>query len=56
LPADFPHRAISVWPKRSWGHYMLFVEKPEIGPGARRIDVRLTRAKGTVFARRTHVD
>ena len=37
------------------GHYVLFVEKPELGPGEHRIRVKLTRAKGQVLARQMFV-
>ena len=33
------------------GHYVLFVEIPELSRGTHRIEVNLTRAKGTVLAR-----
>jgi VWFA-related protein len=32
------------------GHYVLFVEKPPLRPGAHRLDVRLKGRSGTVFA------
>ena len=38
------------------GHYVLFTEKPDLDPGTHRIEVRLVREKGSVFARRTYVD
>ena len=34
------------------GHYVLFVERPELGPGTHEVDVALTRRKGRVLARR----
>jgi VWFA-related protein len=34
------------------GHYVLFVERPGLGPGTHTIDVELTRHKGRVLARR----
>ena len=37
------------------GHYVLFVERPNLSPGEHRVRVRLTRAKGTVLARTTFV-
>ncbi len=37
------------------GHYVLFVEKPELRPGEHRIRVKLTGAKGEVLARLTFV-
>jgi hypothetical protein len=38
------------------GHYVLFVEKPALGRGEHRIDVRLNARPGTVFARTAFVD
>jgi VWFA-related protein len=38
------------------GHYVLFAEKPPFESGIHRIDVRLTRAKGTVLARGSYTD
>jgi VWFA-related protein len=38
------------------GHYVLFVEKPPLGRGEHRIDVRLNRRSGTVYARTAFVD
>jgi VWFA-related protein len=38
------------------GHYVLFVEKPKLRPGAHRIDVKLTRRDGTVYAKAGYVD
>lgn len=35
------------------GHYVLFVERPELRRGSHRIDIDLTRRRGTVLARRT---
>lgn len=35
------------------GHYVLFVERPELKRGSHDIDIDLTRHKGTVLARRT---
>ena len=37
------------------GHYALFVEQPPLERGAHRIEVKLTRRKGQVFANRTYV-
>ena len=37
------------------GHYVLFVEAPDLRPGTHRIDVKLTRAKGRVMARRSFI-
>ena len=33
------------------GYYVLFLERPNVEPGTHGVDVRLTRRKGTVFAR-----
>jgi len=38
------------------GHYVLFVEKPDLRPGRHRIEVKLVRRDGSVFARRGYVD
>ena len=38
------------------GHYVLFVEPPDVEPGTHRIEVELTREKGTVFARSSYAD
>ena len=38
------------------GHYVLFVEKPDLESGTHRIKVELTRATGTVMARNRFVD
>lgn len=32
------------------GHYVLFVEKPDLAPGTHRIEVKRTRGRGTVMA------
>jgi VWFA-related protein len=34
------------------GHYVLFVERPELRPGTHRIDIELTQRRGRVLARR----
>jgi VWFA-related protein len=36
------------------GYYVLVLEQPEVEPGTHRVDVRLTRRTGTVFARDTY--
>jgi VWFA-related protein len=36
------------------GYYVLFLERPNVGPGTHDVDVRLTRRKGTVFARESY--
>lgn len=33
------------------GYYVLFLERPNVESGTHAVDVRLTRRKGTVFAR-----
>jgi VWFA-related protein len=38
------------------GHYILFVEKPPLGRGEHRIDVRLNGRSGTVYARTAFED
>jgi hypothetical protein len=38
------------------GHYVLFVEKPPLGRGEHRIDVRLKGRSGTVYARTAFED
>jgi VWFA-related protein len=47
----FPTRAIDQIARGLEGHYVLFVEKPDLRPGTHRIEVRLTRRKGRVIAR-----
>jgi VWFA-related protein len=37
------------------GYYVLFLEQPNVGPGAHDVDVRLTRQQGTVLARNRYV-
>ena len=37
------------------GHYVLLVERPPISPGEHRVQVKLTRVKGTVLARTSFV-
>lgn len=37
------------------GHYVLFVERPSLEPGAHQVSVTLTRAKGDVLAKRSYV-
>ena len=37
------------------GHYVLLVERPPISPGDHRVQVKLTRVKGTVLARTSFV-
>jgi VWFA-related protein len=52
----FTERALNELEGALAGHYVLFVEKPDLGPGDHRIRVRLTRAKGEVLARLTWSD
>ena len=47
----FPSRAIQRVGQALAGYYVLFVEKPDIARGTHRIEVRLTKRKGTVIAR-----
>jgi hypothetical protein len=37
------------------GYYVLFLERPDIGPGTYDVDVRLTRRQGTVLAKNSYV-
>ncbi|RPI54377.1 MAG: VWA domain-containing protein [Acidobacteria bacterium] len=37
------------------GHYVLFLEQPDVAPGTHDIRVRLTRGQGTVFAKHAYV-
>ena len=37
------------------GYYVLFLERPAVGPGTHDVDVRLTRRQGTVLARDSYV-
>jgi VWFA-related protein len=48
----FPARAIDQIARGLEGHYVLFVEKPDLRSGTHRIEVQLTRRTGTVIARR----
>ena len=50
---NFPMLAIDRLGKALAGHYVLFVERPDLRRGAHRIEVRLTRRNGTVIARTT---
>ena len=52
----FAQRAVDRVANALTGHYVLFTEKPDLDPGTHRIEVRLVREKGSVFARRTYVD
>ena len=51
----FPGRALDRLAGALAGHYVLFVEKPTAPVGYHRIDVELTRVKGTVMAKSGYV-
>lgn len=53
---EFPKRELARLGQALAGHYVLFVEKPPLAPGEYPIDVRLTRKRGTVLARRSYVE
>jgi VWFA-related protein len=53
---EFPIRALDTIGRALAGHYVLFVEKPELRRGTHRIDVRLANRKGTVVARSSVVE
>jgi hypothetical protein len=53
---EFPMLAVNRLVHAMAGHYVLFVEKPQLEAGAHRIEVTLTGKKGTVFARNSYVD
>jgi hypothetical protein len=53
---EFPESAIARVSEMLAGYYVLFVEKPDLRPGAHRIDVRLAGRRGTVMARRSYVE
>ena len=52
----FARRAIDRVANALVGHYVLFVEPPDVEPGTHRIRVELVREQGTVFARSSYVD
>jgi VWFA-related protein len=52
---EFPARAIERVTLALAGHYVLFVERPDLRPGVHRIEVRLTGRPGLVVARSTYV-
>lgn len=52
---EFPARAIERVTQALAGHYVLFVERPDLRPGAHRIEVRLTGRRDRVIARSTYV-
>ncbi len=49
----FTERALNQLEGALAGHYVLFLEKPDLGPGDHRIRLKLTRDKGEVLARLT---
>jgi len=51
----FPSQAIDRVVHALVGHYVLFVDKPELQPGMHPITVQLTEHQGTVLARTTYV-
>ena len=51
---EFPNLAIRQVNNALAGHYVLFVEAPPVDRGEHRIDVKLTRARGTVTARASY--
>jgi hypothetical protein len=51
----FPALAVDHVARALAGYYVLFVEKPDLRDGAHRIEVRLTRRRGTVTARTSYV-
>jgi hypothetical protein len=53
---EFPVRALDTIGRALAGHYVLFVERPDLERGAHRIDVRLATRKGTVVARSSVVE
>ncbi len=52
----FTERALDLLVGALAGHYVLFVEKPDVGRGTHRIDVQLVRRKGNVLAKTAFVD
>ena len=52
----FAQRAIDRVANALVGHYVLFTEKPDLDPGTHRVQLRLVRARGTVFARSSYVN
>jgi len=52
----FPQQAIDRVADALTGHYVLFVEKPELRSGVHRIAVRMTGRAGTVLARSAYTD
>ena len=52
----FARRAIDRVANALVGHYVLFVDTPDVESGTHRIEVELVREQGTVFARSSYVD
>ena len=52
----FQDRAFNMLSGALAGHYVLFVERPDLEPGTHPIEVTLTRRKGNVLARDTWHD
>jgi VWFA-related protein len=53
---EFPAAAVQRVARALAGHYVLFVEKPDLGEGVHRIDVRLASRPGRVIARASYVE
>lgn len=51
----FHKRALDLLSGALAGYYVLFVEKPDLGRGAHGIEVKLTRRKGNVLAKRSYI-
>ena len=52
----FTQRALDRVAGALTGHYVLFTQTPDVDPDPHRIEVRLVRKKGTIFARKTYVE
>jgi VWFA-related protein len=52
---EFPAQAVERVAHALAGHYVLFVEPPDLRPGTHRIDVRLTNRAGRVIARSSYL-
>ena len=53
---EFPAWAVRRVSHALAGHYVLFVEKPELEAGVHRLEVRLTARRGTVMARNSYME
>lgn len=53
---EFPERAVERVSRALVGHYVLFVEKPDLRKGMHRVDVRLAGRRGVVLARSSYVE